>query len=250
MGRVKIEDLFRAFGQALGEAMAENGKFRFERDSEEDWDGFEELRLIQASPTKIKVALGRADVVRVSEGEKLAVSVEGGKEAEAALRFRVSEDTIKIARRSGASREPLQIAVTMPAPETIAVGGAGTVEADGVASEATLAIGGSGTIRITAVAGESLDARIGGSGRIELSGAVRELAVKIGGSGTFEAPGLEVDTARIGIGGSGKAELSSDGEVDAKIGGSGDILVHGNARCSLRAGGSGRLRCVPREMAA
>lgn len=185
---MRFEHLARAFGQALGEALAEHGKFRFERADDEDWQTLEEIRLTVAEPTALKVALGKNDVVRVTEGDKLSVEVEGGAEAEAALRFLVTEDTIKIARRRDAAADKLEIAVTMPAPSKISVGGAGRVEAATVASEATLAIGGSGHIAIEAVAGTQLTAKIGGSGKIVVKGSVAELELKIGGSGHFLSP--------------------------------------------------------------
>jgi hypothetical protein len=242
---MRFDQLARAFGQALGEALAENGKFKFEREDDEDWQTLEQICLTVAEPTVLKVALGRNDVVRVKEGEKLAVAVEGGEETESELRFIVTEDTIKMARRRDARADKLEIEVTMPAPHRISVGGAGRVEAATVAAEATVASGGAGPIAIEDVSGSSLAAKIGGSGKIVAKGSVTELALKIGGSGHFLSPDLQVERARIAIGGSGKAELACEGEVEAKIGGSGDILVRGTPRVSLRSGGAGRLRCEP-----
>ena len=247
MSKIDFENLFRAFGSALGEALSENGKFRFERGEDDEWDSFEEARLTDASPAKLKVALRKTDTVRVTTGEKLAMTVSGGEAAEAALQFRITEDEVKIVRRKGADHGPLAIAVTMPAPSHIAIGGAGVVEAESMAGDATIAIGGSGTVRVAALDAERLDAKIGGSGTMEVAGSVGHLALKIGGSGHFMSPRLEAREVRIAIGGSGEAEIASDGDVEAKIGGSGDITVHGNPRCSLRAGGSGRLRTVPRS---
>jgi len=242
---MRFEHLARAFGQALGEALAENGKFRFEREDDEDWQTLDEIRLTVAEPAALKVALGRHDLVRVKAGDKLGIEVEGGAEAEAALRFFASEDTIRIKRHRDARAEKLVIDVTMPAPRKIAVGGAGRVEAETLAAEATIAIGGSGDISVANVSAAKLTAKIGGSGRIAAKGSATELELKIGGSGHFVSPDLQVERARIAIGGSGKAELACEGEVDAKIGGSGDIVVRGTPRVSLKAGGSGRLRCEP-----
>ena len=242
---MRFEHLARAFGQALGEALAENGKFRFEREDDADWQTLEEIRLTVAAPTALKVALGRHDVVRVSTDDKLSVEVEGGPEAEAALRFLVSEDTVKIARRRDARIDKLVINVAMPAPDKISVGGAGRVEAGRLAAVAAVAIGGSGHISVEEVGATKLTAKIGGSGKIVAKGSAGELELKIGGSGDFASPRLTVERADISIGGSGRAELACEGEVEAKIGGSGDIVVIGTPKVSLRAGGSGRLRCEP-----
>lgn len=242
---MRFENLARAFGQAIGEALAENGKFRFEREDEEDWQTLEEIRLTVAAPTALKVALGRHDVVRLSEDDKLSIEVEGGAEAEAALRFLVSEDTVKIARRRDAKADKLVIRVAMPAPQTISVGGAGRVEAATLAADATVKIGGSGHISVEDAAGTSLTAKIGGSGKIVVKGSADELKLKIGGSGHFISPQLKVERADISIGGSGHAQLACEGEVEARIGGSGEIVINGTPKVSLRAGGSGRLRCEP-----
>jgi len=246
---MRFENLARAFGQAIGEALAENGKFRFDTfrfDSEEaeDWQTLEEIRLTVAAPTALKIALGRHDVVRVREDDKLSIEVEGGAEAEAALRFQVSEDSVKIARRRDAKADKLVINVAMPAPQTISVGGAGRVEAATLAADATVKIGGSGHISVETAAVTSPTAKIGGSGTIIIAkGSAEELKLKIGGSGHFVSPELKVERAKISIGGSGRAELACEGEVEARIGGSGDIVINGTPKVSLQAGGSGRLRC-------
>ena len=245
---MRLENLVRSFGQALGEAIADSDKFRFEReDDHEAWDTLETVNAAGAAPRRLKVSLRRDDIVRVSTGETLAIAVDGEDAGGDALRFRLSDDTLKIARRNGASRGPVSIVVTMPPPQAVSIGGAGSVQVAELAGQATVAIGGSGNIRVDRVAGERLVAKIGGSGSIEAAGDIDVLELKIGGSGHLAAAELEVKHAEIAIGGSGRAEFASDGRVDAKIGGSGDVLVHGNPRCSIRAGGSGRLRCVERD---
>ena len=243
---MRMDRFFRVLGEAFGEAMAENGKFRFDRDGEPGGVPLSELDMADETPDSLKVALRRSDTVKVTAGETLSIEVEGDPEAREGLRFRLEDGTLRIYRpRGGAGGSTIN--VTMPAPRKIAVGGAGTIQASEIGPDATLAIGGSGLIRARKVAGGSLTAKIGGSGRIEAAGEVEELALSIGGSGKLDAKGLEVERANVRIGGSGKVEFSSDGEVDARIGGAGDIVVHGSPRCSIKAGGAGRLRCVPRQ---
>lgn len=247
---MRFENLARAFGQAIGEALAENGKFRFDTfrfdgEDAEGWQTLEEVRLTVAAPTALKVALGRHDVVRVREDDKLSIDVEGGAEAEAALRFLVSEDGVKIARRRDANADKLVINVAMPAPQSISIGGAGRVKAATLAADAAVKIGGSGHIAVENAVMTSLTAKIGGSGTIIAKGTAEELKLKIGGSGNFVSPELNVEKANISIGGSGRAEIACEGEVEARIGGSGDIVINGTPKVSLHAGGSGRLRCEP-----
>ncbi len=242
---MNLEHLFRTFGRAVGEALAEGGKFEFKPDGEEGV-ALAELDLANARPDRLKVALSRSDVVRVITGETLAITVEGSDETKDALRFKLADGSLAIMRRRGSAGDAV-IAVTMPPAARLSIAGAGTIEARELAADAELAIGGSGTIRVTALESEALTAKIAGAGRIELAGTLGSLDLSIGGSGNFSAAALEVERARVKIGGSGHIELSSDGEVEAKIGGSGDILVHGSPRCSLKASGAGRIRCVPRE---
>lgn len=242
---MNLEHLFRAFGRALGEALAENGKFEFRTAAEDEGVPLAELDLTGAQAHELKLALSRTDVVRVALGDALAIEVEGDEAAREALRFRLADERLTILRRHGGTGAAA-IKVTMAAPRKLVVAGAGSVSAEGMASEARVAIGGSGNVRVDRLAGTRFEVRIGGSGTVVASGAVDSLDLSIGGSGDFDAPALEVRDAEIRIGGSGKVEYSSDGTLEAKIGGSGSILVHGAPRCSLKAGGSGKLRCVPR----
>jgi hypothetical protein len=65
---MRFEHLVRAFGQALGEALAENGKFRFEREDEEDWQTLEEIRLIRADCSSSRFELEAARVRLTPQG--------------------------------------------------------------------------------------------------------------------------------------------------------------------------------------
>ena len=244
---MSIERLIRTIGRAVGEAMAENGKFTVHFDNHnadkerEGWSSFDALPLEGGAPSRLKVALARNDRVRVATGEAFMVMVDGDDDS---LRFRLDGDTLRIRRRrSGA---PVRVGVTMPPPREIAVGGAGMVEAAALAPIATVRIGGSGMVEVANCACDLVEAKIGGSGRIVLAGRSEALELAIGGSGHFASPALEVEIAQIRIGGSGNAVLASDGAVDVRIGGSGNVTVHGTPQVSLKAGGSGRVRTVPR----
>lgn len=246
---MRFETLIRAFGEAVGEAvgeaMARSGKFEFRGDGEEATVPLAGLDTRGAAPERLKVALSASDVVRLRAGEVFAVEVEG--DDEEALRFALADGILRIKRPRGKFGGNARIEITLPTVKGIAIGGAGTVEAEMLGPDARVGIGGSGTVRIHRIDGERLTARIGGAGRIEAAGRVDELSLAIGGAGKLAAPGLEVRTARIRIGGAGRAEFACDGEVEAKIGGVGDILVHGKPRVSLKAGGAGTLRCIPRN---
>ncbi|WP_156170019.1 GIN domain-containing protein [Aurantiacibacter luteus] len=245
---MNFDRLIRTIGQALGEAMAESGKFRFQGDNENEadgWSSFDALSLEGGAPTKLKVALSGKDRVRVTDGDGFVVMVDG--EDIDALRFRRDGDTLRIRRRrSGA---PCTVGITIPALREVAVAGGGTVEAARLTGVARVAIGGSGEVRIDKCDCDLVTAKIGGSGRIALAGRSEALEVAIGGSGHFVSPGLAVDIAEVRIGGSGKASFACDGAVEARIGGSGDIVVHGSPRVSLKSGGSGRLTTIPQEAA-
>ncbi len=201
-----------------------------------------ELEIAGAAPPKVFLASG--DNVIVTEGNTFAIKVEGSDTD--SLRFVRDEEVIGITRVEGWNgNSTATIRITMPAPREIIIGGAGTVKAQGLASEAAINIGGSGTVEFEKFAGQTLGINIGGSGTVRGSGTAKELKVLIGGAGEVEMPALKADQAEVTIGGTGDVAFASDGTVEATIGGAGDIKVTGTAKCTVNAFGSGNLTCSP-----
>lgn len=202
-----------------------------------------------AGPPPTEVFLASGDTVILTEGDTFAIKVEGtGTDS---LRFVRDKELIGITREEGWNGDSkATIRIIMPAPTEVVIGGAGTVKAPVLASEADINIGGSGTVEFGKFEGQTLGINIGGSGTVTGAGTAKELEILIGGSGKVEMPGLKADAAEITIGGSGDIAFASDGTVEANIGGAGDVRVTGNAKCTINAMGSGTLTCTPTTSAA
>ncbi len=203
-----------------------------------------ELDLSGAPPQEL-VLLG-PDEVRITPGDKLAISVEGDAEAKDALRFTLKDGSLGILRKDkllGKDGKIALITVTMPALREVVMAGSGKIQAEALASEAKVTIAGSGNIESPSVSADKLDLTIAGSGNFRGAGNVKALDVTVAGSGSAAMDALKAESAKVTIAGSGDASFASDGEVEASIVGSGNITVKGRARCKLKAMGSGKLVC-------
>ncbi len=201
-----------------------------------------ELDMSGDTPTELAVA--GPDTVRLTEGDELAITVEGDSEVTDVLRFAIEGDTLLVTRKNKSNVNGSAVVnVTMPAPKQISALGSGTIEAKSLADEADVNILGSGKVTTGAIKVSSLNVNIGGSGEFRSSGAAEQLDLNIGGSGSASMGALKVGKASINIGGSGSTDFSSDGDVEANILGSGDVTVRGSAKCKINAMGSGTLYC-------
>lgn len=212
-----------------------------------DKDGVPLADLDMSGDAPKGVVLAGPDTVVVTEGDKLAIKVEGDQAAVDALRFNLDNGTLGImrAKDSWSNKGAATIRVTMPLPEEVVIAGSGTATLAGMARQAHVTIGGSGTVDVGTLDGDSLEITIGGSGTVRAKGRAERLDMTVGGSGKAEMAGLKVDRAEINVGGSGDVAFASDGEVEAHIAGSGDIAVTGTAKCNIKAFGSGTLNCKP-----
>jgi hypothetical protein len=205
-----------------------------------------ELDLTGPAPTEL--ALGSGDTVILSQGDTLAITIEGDDAARDDLRFVRDGAMLGIGRASGLGTNktsPATIRVTMAAPTELMIGGRGAIAAQSLASTAELAIGGSGSISFASVDAERLEIAIGGSGKVTGAGTAKRMEINIGGRGDVDLAGLNAERVEITIGGSGDVAFASDGTVGATIAGSGDIAVTGRAKCTTKSFGSGKLTCTP-----
>lgn len=205
-----------------------------------------ELDLSGPAPTSL--ALGSGDTVILTEGDTLAIEIEGDSSAGDDLRFIRDKDTLGIGRKSGLFKKgstPATIRITMAPPKELMIGGSGTIEAQSLASKAMMAIGGSGSVSFTEFTGERLEISIGGSGNVKGAGSAERLEVNIGGKGNVDLAGLKAERGEVSIGGSGDVAFASDGTVEANIAGSGTVKVTGRAKCTANSFGSGKLICEP-----
>ena len=213
-----------------------------------DSEGVPLAELDLSGPAPTRLALGSGDRVILTQGDTLAIAIEGDAKANKDLRFVRDQDLLDIARHSGLFSKdsaPATIRVTMAAPKELMIGGSGTIEAPALARKAELTIGGSGTIRFADFTGERLEIAIGGSGNVTGAGTAERMEINIGGKGNVDLAELKADKAEITIGGSGDVAFASDGMVEATIAGSGTVKVTGRAQCTANSFGSGKLICEP-----
>lgn len=203
-----------------------------------------ELDMSGAAPNEL-VMFG-PDEVQMTQGDRLAITVDGDPAAVDRLRFTLKDGTLGILREgkifSGDDKLAV-VHVTMPAPRELTMGGSGKINAPALAAGAKVTILGSGRIDTQNVSGDKLEVTLPGSGSFTAAGKVGKLDLTILGSGSAEMGAVNVDSAKVNVLGSGGATFSSDGDVDATIVGSGSVTVKGRARCKVSAIGSGQLIC-------
>ncbi len=244
--KLKFAKFARALGPIIAVALAAgvagcDGKVSFNGD---EGKPLAELDLTGKAPDEL--VLAGPDEVRVTTGDKLAISVEGDQEVKDQIRFSLKDGSLAIHRKDkafGSGDKVAIVNVTMPAPREVVMAGTGKITTAQLASKAEVTVAGSGTIESTAVSGESLDLTIAGSGNFRAAGNVRKLDMTIAGSGSAQMDALKVEKADISIAGSGSTSFASDGEVDASIMGSGNVTVKGRARCTVSSMGAGKLVC-------
>ncbi len=212
----------------------------------EDGKKLADLDLTGTAPDEL-VLLG-PDEVKITEGAKLAITVDGDADAAAAMRFTLKDGKLAILRKDaqwgkGASGKTVIVNVTMLAPRELTMAGSGKIASAALASTANIVIAGSGLVETPNVSGDVIEVNLGGSGTYRAAGNIRTLKLKIAGSGSAELDALKAEQAKVTIAGSGSARFASDGEVGANIMGSGEVTVRGRARCKVSAMGSGRLIC-------
>ena len=154
----------------------------------DDWEDVEGVALAELdtsgeAPDTIRLA--GPDKVIISEGDALAITLEGDAEAGDALRFDRHGNRLTIARdrRIFDGSGTAIVMLTMPAPENLEIAGSGEVEAATVASNAELEIAGAGSIVVDAVDAERLEVDIAGSGDVRAAGTANSLDIDIAGSG-------------------------------------------------------------------
>ena len=214
-------------------------------------DGEEGMKLadldLSGTPPN-EVALLGPDTVRIVQGDKLAISVDGDSEVAGRMRFTLNDGSLGIMREGGkwSGDEVVTVNVTMPAPKKLVMAGSGKIFSPALASDsARVTVAGSGTVETEGVATESLKVDIAGSGSYRAAGSAKSLKISIAGSGDAQLDALKVEDAKIDIAGSGNTAFASDGTVRANIMGSGEVRVIGRATCKVTSMGSGRLVCEP-----
>ncbi len=212
-----------------------------------DMEGVPLADLDMSGDPPTQLALAGPDTVVITDGKKLAITVEGDQTAIDALRFSLKDGTLGILRadQSWKNTGTATIRVTIPSPKSLTLLASGMIEAASLSGDASVQILGSGKVSTAKVAANSLDITIAGSGSYAAAGATKSLDLSVAGSGSAAMAGLKADSADISVLGSGNTEFASDGNVSAEIMGSGNVTVIGRATCTVNSMGSGTVTCKP-----
>ena len=209
----------------------------------EDGVPLSELDMSGSAPTELVMA--GPDTVEITQGEALAITVDGSTEAKEQIRFRLEDGSLAIMREGSNwnDSDKATIRVTMPAPTDLTLAGSGTINAAAMASNSSVTVAGSGVINLPKLDADQFALTIAGSGQISAEGEADALEMTIAGSGQANMANLTVANAEVTVVGSGNAEFASNGTVEGSFVGSGNVTVTGNATCDMSGVGSGQLIC-------
>ena len=193
------------------------------------------------------VSMGVNADVKIKQGAKNEVILEGDEETLENIETYVSDNKLKIRTENNSwfkSMQKIKIYITIKDFTGLSVSGSGDVVSEGTINGGNieLHVSGSGDMDLTLRATD-IDCSISGSGSINLTGKGKSAALSISGSGKLDAEDYEVETMSIRISGSGGAYIYATKEIDSRISGSGTVHYKGEPdKLSNHSSGSGRLR--------
>lgn len=110
---------------------------------------------------------------------------------------------------SFSSKVGMVVDVTVPAVESLRVGGVGAVQAKGIEAE-------------------SLDLKLTGVGKLTVEGKTKDLNLTVSGVGSADLKGLEAENATVVVSGVGGASVFATKSIDVRTTGVGGVKVYGN----------------------
>jgi len=184
------------------------------------------------------------------QGATPSLEVRGEQRLLANIDTSVDGDTLHIGPRGILlrHRQPIEVAVTVPALErlsfngsgenvisgfsgeriALSLGGSGSVRFNGRYQKIEASIHGSGDMEVTGGNSDKVEAAVIGSGQLTLVGAARTLEAQMVGSGELDARHLQSDEVDLEHQGSGTSTVYARHKVSVALSGSGDATVHGN----------------------
>ncbi len=243
---MRIGKLFGRFAPALAGIAALGLAGCGGMDVEIDNNGVPLAELDMSGDMPTGVVLAGPDEVEITSGDDFTIDVSGSAEAQDRMRFAVEDGSLTIHRSEGSwsDTDVATVNVTMPAPRSLVLAGAGSLTTDAMTDDPEIVIAGSGRITTANVAASSMEVTVAGSGTLNASGTANRLELTNAGSGSANMESLQVANAEVTIAGSGDASFASDGAVDATIVGSGTVRVIGDADCTVESLGSGSVECA------
>jgi hypothetical protein len=188
--------------------------------------------------------------LRVRQGERSSVEIEGDDEVIAQLQTLVEQGSdgpvLRIDFKRGArlrSQRPAIVHVVARQLQAVALRGAGDLFLEALRVPAfRLSIAGSGDARLQGLETEQLAIGISGSGGVKGEGRTQRLSLSIAGSGQAQLRGISATRVEVSIAGSGDAEVHADQTLDVSIAGSGDVRHAGAAVARSTVQGSGTVK--------
>lgn len=192
--------------------------------------------LALSMPGSVEVRMGAIESVTIETDDNIVPLVETVIE-NGTLKIRPTKQNMQLDTRS------LKIVVQAKKVERIAVGGSGSVDAEGLrGGKLVFDVGGSGSINLRGVESESVTVSLGGSGNLKASGNTERLHVSIGGSGKVAIGQLASKEAVVSIGGSGQAVVWAKQALTVSVAGSGDVAYYGEPQVTKSVMGSGSVK--------
>lgn len=190
--------------------------------------------------------------VFLAQGDVSELRVEGVQELLADIQSEVEGDTLLIKYKPNVKDwmkfkhfgegSKLRYYITMQNIEKIDLGGAGTLEADGLAGEKLdILHSGFGEMTLKGLQYQSVDVNLSGLGEITIEGEVKSQDVSLGGAGSYNAEGLKSQEAAVTLTGAGSATVWVESALDAKVTGAGSIRYKGDPQVEQSKTGLGSI---------
>ena len=197
---------------------------------------------------KIKsLELSSSIPVTIAQGQEQMVQIKGYENIVELLNKKVKRGAWEIKfDKCLASSDNVEIHITLPALEKIALNGSGSISTEGVFKSEILelALDGSGKMKLELQVKE-LETNLSGSGDINLEGSTKIHDISLNGSGDINAENLKSDNVSIDLSGSGDVRVFSSYKLNITVDGSGDVYYKGNVKSiSSDINGSGNLHQI------
>lgn len=191
-----------------------------------------------------RIEIDGAGQVRVVQGERDEVFVNGDARQQAGVEVEVSGKTLHLDLPGGwkfwdSGKAQVEVRVRHLAKLTMQ--GAGDVYASGAFSGPSLGVevAGSGVVHFDDLHVDQLSFSISGSGEGQLAGRVDRLSLSVSGRGKVLAPQLQVATAKVSISGVGNADLWVTDDLHVDISGAGHVRYLGSPKVRQSISGLG-----------
>jgi len=190
--------------------------------------------------------------VFLTQGDVCDLKIEGNQELLADIQSEVEGDTLLIKYKLDVKdwmkfkhfdeEQKLRYYITMKNIDHLDLGGAGTLEVDGLKGEnLDIVHSGFGKMILKGLQYESIDVNLSGLGEIIVNGEVQKQDVRLGGAGSYNAESLKSQDAAVTLTGAGSANVWVESALDAKVTGAGSIRYKGDPQVDQSKTGLGSI---------